>query len=57
LIREKTRFNKMQTQDQSRRILLNEIESKRLLHEAGIPVIPTRLARTQKEAVAFIRWL
>lgn len=45
----------MQTQDQSRRILLNEIESKRLLHEAGIPVIPTRLARTQKEAVAFSR--
>jgi len=45
----------MQIQDQSRKILLNEIESKRLLHEAGIPVIPTRLARTQREAVAFSR--
>jgi len=45
----------MQIQDQSRRIMLNEIESKRLLQEAGIPVVPTRLARTLREAVTFSR--
>ncbi|MFN8624501.1 MAG: acetate--CoA ligase family protein [Candidatus Binatia bacterium] len=30
--------------------LLNEVESKALLHSAGVPVIPTELARTPAEA-------
>ncbi|MDI7261047.1 MAG: acetate--CoA ligase family protein [Thermodesulfobacteriota bacterium] len=31
--------------------ILTEFESKRLLRQSGIPVVETRLARTQKEAV------
>ena len=34
------------------RTLLNEIESKVLLSEAGIPVIETKLAASKKEAIA-----
>ena len=34
------------------RVLLNEVEAKALLGEAGIPVTPTRLARSAAEAVA-----
>ncbi len=34
------------------RTLLNEIESKVLLSEAGIPVVETRLATSKKEAIA-----
>lgn len=33
------------------RTVLNEIESKQVLAEAGLPVVPARLARTQEEAV------
>ena len=33
------------------RTLLTEIESKQLLHEAGIPVIETKLAKSMKQAV------
>ena len=33
------------------RTLLSEVESKQLLGEAGIPVVPTRLARSRAEAV------
>ena len=33
------------------RSLLNEVESKQLLEEAGVPVVPTRLARSRAEAV------
>jgi acyl-CoA synthetase (NDP forming) len=36
---------------QSERVL-NEVEAKRLLQDAGIPVIEARLARTKSEAVA-----
>ncbi len=35
----------------SGRTLLNEVESKQLLAEAGVPVVPTRLARSRAEAV------
>ena len=34
------------------RVLLNEVEAKALLGVAGVPVTPTRLARTAAEAVA-----
>ena len=34
------------------RVLLNEVEAKALLAEAGVPVTPTRLARSAAEAVA-----
>ena len=34
------------------RTLLNEIESKVLLSEAGVPVVETRLATSKKEAIA-----
>lgn len=33
------------------RSILTEFESKKILRQAGIPVVETRLARTQKEAV------
>ena len=33
------------------RIILTEFESKELLKKAGIPVVETKLARNQKEAV------
>ena len=33
------------------RTLLSEVESKQLLEEAGIPVVPTRLATSRAEAV------
>jgi acetyl-CoA synthetase (ADP-forming) len=36
-------------------IIFNEVEAKRLLGLAGIPVIDTRLARTKKEAVSLSR--
>jgi acyl-CoA synthetase (NDP forming) len=35
------------------RFLLTEFESKRLLKQAGIPVVETKLAKTPKEAVSF----
>ncbi|MBN1190450.1 MAG: acetate--CoA ligase family protein [Dehalococcoidales bacterium] len=35
--------------------LLNEVEAKDLLKEAGIPVVETRLARTRREAVVISR--
>ena len=34
------------------RNVLAEVESKELLHKAGIPVVDTRLARTKREAVS-----
>ncbi len=37
------------------RRLLNEVEAKEVLAEAGVPVVPARLARTRDEAVAFAR--
>lgn len=39
---------------QNRR-LLNEVEAKNLLAEAGVPVVPTKLARTREEAMAAAR--
>jgi len=33
-------------------MMLNEVEAKRILGQAGIPVIDTRLARTKQEAVS-----
>jgi acetate---CoA ligase (ADP-forming) subunit beta len=39
----------------SKRTLLTEVEAKDLLSRAGIPVVPTRLARSNKEAVALSR--
>lgn len=39
------------------RAALNEVESKELLAKAGIPVVPTKLARTKAEAVALAREL
>ncbi len=39
------------------RTLLNEIESKALLSEAGIPVVETRLATSKQEAVAMSKKL
>lgn len=39
---------------QNRR-LLNEVEAKALLAAAGVPVVPTRLARSREEAVAIAR--
>jgi acetate---CoA ligase (ADP-forming) subunit beta len=35
--------------------LLNEVEAKDLLRQAGIPVVPTKLARSKKEALALSR--
>lgn len=40
---------------QEGRLTLTEFESKKFLKQAGIPVIETRLAKTQGEAVAFSR--
>ena len=37
----------------SGRKYLNEIESKQLLKEAGVPTIDTRMARSRDEAIAF----
>ena len=37
---------------QENRTQLTEIESKEFLHEAGIPVTETKLARTKKEAIS-----
>jgi len=37
------------------RRLLNEVEAKEVLAEAGVPVVPARLARTREEAMAFAR--
>jgi len=39
------------------RTLLNEIESKALLSEAGIPVVETRLAASKQEAIAISKKL
>jgi acetate---CoA ligase (ADP-forming) subunit beta len=38
-----------------KRTLLNEVEAKELLRRAGIPVVPTGLARTKKEALSLSR--
>lgn len=45
----------MTEQTKKNQELLNEVEAKRLLERAGIPVVDTRLARTKKEAVALSR--
>jgi len=45
----------MAKQQQKKRVLLSEVEAKKLLEQAGIPVIDTRLARTKKEA-ASLSW-
>jgi acyl-CoA synthetase (NDP forming) len=37
------------------RRLLNEVEAKALLAAAGVPVVPTRLARTREEAISLAR--
>ncbi|HXH23471.1 MAG TPA: acetate--CoA ligase family protein [Dehalococcoidia bacterium] len=37
------------------RRLLNEVEAKQVLAEAGVPVVPAKLARTRDEAVALAR--
>jgi acyl-CoA synthetase (NDP forming) len=37
------------------RRLLNEVEAKQVLAEAGVPVVPAKLARTRDEAVAMAR--
>ena len=37
------------------RSILTEFESKRILKQAGISVVETRLAKTQKEAISFSR--
>lgn len=37
------------------RSILTEMESKRILKQAGIPVVETQLAKTQKEAVSLSR--
>ena len=37
------------------RSILTEFESKRILKQAGIPVVETRLAKTQREAVSLSR--
>jgi acetyltransferase len=37
------------------RSILTEFESKRILKQAGISVVETQLAKTQKEAVSFSR--
>ncbi len=37
------------------RTLLNEVEAKQLLAEAGVPVVATKLARTPQEAAAIAR--
>ena len=47
----------MNEQRQQKRVLLSEVESKKLLEKAGIPVIDTRLARTKKEAASLSREL
>ncbi len=39
------------------RFVLTEFESKMLLKQAGVPVVPTKLAKSQKEAVLFSRGL
>jgi acetate---CoA ligase (ADP-forming) subunit beta len=39
----------------AKRTLLTEVEAKDLLSRAGIPVVPTRLARTAREAAAISR--
>jgi acyl-CoA synthetase (NDP forming) len=40
-----------------RRTVLTEVESKRLLKQAGIPVIETRLAKSKKEAISISKEL
>jgi acetate---CoA ligase (ADP-forming) subunit beta len=47
-----------QTQPQpqpEKRVLLTEVEAKEMVQKAGIPVVETRLARTQKEAISFCK--
>jgi len=51
-------MGKVSILDQARkegRSILTEFESKRILRQAGIPVVETRLAKTQKEAVSLSR--
>ena len=51
-------MGKVSILDQARkegRSILTEFESKRILKQAGIPVVETRLAKTQKEAVSLSR--
>jgi acyl-CoA synthetase (NDP forming) len=43
-------FDQVQNEGRS---ILTEYESKRILKQAGIPVVETKLAKTQKEAVSF----
>ena len=37
------------------RKLLNEVEAKQVLAEAGVPVVPAKLARTRDEAISWAR--
>ena len=51
-------MGKLSISDQVRkegRSILTEFESKRILKQAGIPVVETKLAETQKEAVSLSR--
>jgi acetyl-CoA synthetase (ADP-forming) len=41
--------------EKTKNIVLNEVEAKRLLGQAGIPVVDTRLARTKNEAASLSR--
>ena len=41
--------------EKTEEVLLTEVEAKKLLREAGIPVIETRLAKTKREAVSISR--
>jgi acyl-CoA synthetase (NDP forming) len=45
----------MTGQPQKNRLLLNEVEAKKLIEQAGIPVVATRLARTRQEATSLSR--
>jgi acetate---CoA ligase (ADP-forming) subunit beta len=54
----RTMMGKVSILDQAEkegRSILTEFESKRILRQAGIPVVESRLAKTQKEAVSLSR--
>ncbi|MBI4299384.1 MAG: acetate--CoA ligase family protein [Chloroflexi bacterium] len=45
------------TANREKRTVLTEVESKELIREAGIPVVETRLARSEKEAIRLAKLL
>ena len=45
----------MTEQPDKKRLMLTEVDAKKLLEQAGIPVVATRLARTKKEAAYLSR--